>query len=64
MEVFSLCPNFPAMFNYILFLHNSTNEVWKIDELLNTIKTKIGVGEASEGSKLSGVENRKPPINP
>lgn len=42
----------------------STNEVWKIDELLDTIKSEIDAREASEGAKSSGVENRKPPINP
>ena len=42
----------------------STNEVWKIDELLDTIKSEIDAQEASEGMKSSGVENRKPPINP
>ena len=62
MEVFSfrsLCPNFPAMFDY-----KSTNEVWEIDEPLDTIKSEIDAREASEGAKSSGVENRKPPINP
>ena len=43
----------------------STNEVWEIDELLDTIKSEIiDAREASEGAKSSGVENRKPPINP
>ena len=42
----------------------STNEVWKIDELLDTIKSEIDAREASKGTKSSGVENRKPTINP
>ena len=42
----------------------STNEVWEIDEFLDTIKSEIDAREASEGAKSSGVENRKPPINP
>ena len=42
----------------------ATNDVWKIDELLNTIKTEISdARESSEGAKSSGVENRKPPIS-
>ena len=41
-----------------------TNEVWKIDELLDTIKSEIDAREASEGVKSSGIENHKPPINP
>ena len=41
----------------------STNEVWKINELRDTIKSEIDAQEGSEGTKSSGVENRKPPIN-
>ena len=42
----------------------STNEVWKIDELLDTIKSEIDALVASEEAKSSGVKNRKPPIDP
>jgi len=42
----------------------SSNEVWKINELLNTIKSEIDAPKASKGAKPSGVENCKPPINP
>ena len=47
-----------------MFDYKSTNEVWEIDEPLDTIKSEIDAREASEGAKSSGVENRKPPINP
>lgn len=41
----------------------STNDVWKIDELLDTIKSEIDARESSEGAKSSGTEIRKPPHN-
>ena len=39
----------------------STNEVWKIDELLDTIKGEVEAPEASEAVKTQEVNVRKPP---
>ena len=39
----------------------STNEVWKIDELLDTIKGEVEAREASEAVKTQEVNVRKPP---
>ena len=39
----------------------STNEVWKIDELLDTIKGEVKAREASEAVKTQEVPLRKPP---
>ena len=39
----------------------STNEVWKIDELLDTIKGEVEAREASEAVKTQEVQVRKPP---
>ena len=39
----------------------STNEVWKIDELLDTIKGEVEAREASEAVKTQEVPLRKPP---
>ena len=36
----------------------STNEVWKIDELLDTIKSEIDALVASEEAKSSGQESQ------
>ena len=65
MEVFlypSLCPSFLTIFDYKLHVR-PLNDVWKIDELLNTIRTEIDARVSSKGAKSSGVENRKPPIS-
>ena len=48
---------------------NATDEVWKIKELLETIKVEIKAREASEGVKThdgrkSQSSNAKPPITP
>lgn len=41
----------------------NTNEIWKIDDLLEAIKFEIDARESSEGTKTSGIDNRKPSGN-
>lgn len=37
----------------------NSSEIWKIDELLEAVKTEIEARESSEGARASAVDNRK-----